>query len=308
MAVEMSKAMATRGSTGIEGNVGAKNQETKITRQRPHYGLPETITAVMPSHFYISAFVPGDRNDYTAFQLRLTSMLDQMVTSVTNPVGGAAYTPGIFSAVAPTSNQSSWPSTIVNPTYSGLADSSQWRAYYHKVYQYYRVLGIEWELTIQNAQHNVGNDLLFFTYIDTFSSSNSTNVHPNNAKVGEIMYWPDVRWHVVRSNQDGSGEHTWSTIKGYYYPGRVKQNVENDEDVKTWSKVGTSPALSEMLTVGVAKTPFNTTSATAVHGCNIRVSMRKIVQYKDLQPAFRWPAAAQTDIVLTVPDDILPNA
>lgn len=290
---------------GGDGGTAKGSQETPISKQRPHYGLPETITAIMPTIGYFSAFVPADRNNMTFVQFRLTSMLDQMVTSVTTPLGSAPYTAGLFDKVAPTTNGTAWPATPVDFP-SNSHDGSQWRPWYHKMYQYYRVLGIEYEFTIQNTQHNIANDILIATLIDTYSSGNASNVHPlGTVKVHEMEMWPDTRFQVVRSNQSGDGENTYTSVKGYYYPGRVKQNVENDEDVKTWTAVGSAPALTELLTIGFGKTPFNTTSTTAIHGCNVRFSLRKIVQYKDLHNAFRWPTSSQTDIVLTAPDDIL---
>lgn len=282
-------------------------QETAITPQKAHFGLPETITAVMPTTFYFSAVVDPSKDVMLYAQFRLTSMQDQMITNLSTPTAGGPYIKGFWNQMIPTINTFTWPTAgneVQFPT-TGSPDDSQWRGYYHKMYQYYRVLGIEYEFTIQNPQHNVGNDILMATMIDTYSLQSATNVHPltSTTMTSEIEHWPDVRWHIVRSSQDGNQTTTYKTIKGHYKPGKVRQNVENDEDVSTWTKVGSSPDLTEKLILAFAKAPFNTNKVST--GVNIRCTLRKIVQYKDLHVPFRWPTENLTDIIFNIPTDII---
>lgn len=298
-------------STRVAATGGAQpakkgSEETAITPQRPHYGLPETITAVMPSTFYFSALVDTSKDVMVQAEFRLTSMTDQSISTFSTPTPATTYSRGLYSQCLPTSNATAWPAApnIISFPTTGAADNSTWRTYYHKMYQYYRVLGIEYEFVIQNTQYNVGNDVLVATVIDTYSLQSAVNVHPLGitTKPSEMEQWSDVRWNIARSSIDGTQNDTYLTVKGYYKPGKVRQNVENDEDVTTWTKVGQSPDLTEKLTILFGKTPFNTSLLS--HGVNVRVKMRKIVQYKDLNVAYRWPAASLTDIILTAPDDI----
>ena len=301
-----------RVSTQLRSSAGGQparkgSQETAVIPQTPHYGLPETITAVMPSTFYFSVLTDTTKDIMHFAEFRLTSMIDQSISTFTTPTPSANYSRGLYNQCLPTSNATAWPTApnaISFPT-TMAPDSSTWRTYYHKMYQYYRVLGIEYEFTIQNSQYNVGNDVLVATVIDTYSLQSAVNVHPlgTSVKTAEMEQWSDVRWHIVRSSIDGTQDGTFRTVKGYYKPGKVRNNVENDEDVTTWTKVGQSPDLTEKISIGFGKSPFNTSLLSS--GCNVRVKMRKIVQYKDLNVAFRWPSASLTDIVLTAPDDIL---
>ena len=200
------------------------SQETAITPQRPHYGLPETITQVIPSIFYFSAVADPNKDVMQYAQFRLTSATDQMISALSTPVANADYSKGLYNMMLPVSNAVKWGNPHVQdfPT-TGAPDQSQWRDYFHKMYQYYRVLGVEYEFTIQNPQYNIGNDIVIGTIIDTYSSANATNVHPLNETVtpSEAQMWPDSRWTVVKSSIGGDQETNWGTIKGYYRPGLV---------------------------------------------------------------------------------------
>lgn len=283
-------------------------QETAITPQRPHYGLPETVTQVIPSIFYFSMLAGPSKDLTTRVQFRLTSMSDQMITNIATPTPTANYDQGVYNKLLPNKNVYAWenPITTTFPS-TGSPDQSQWRDYFHQMYQYYRVLGIEYEFTIQNPQFNTGNDIVVGTFIDTYSADNALNIHnvTNATTVNEIEMWPDVRWKVIKSSIQGDGEANWGTVKGYYKPGMVRQNVENDEDVTTWTKVGSTPSLTEILTLFIAKSAFSTTNLA--HGVNIRCKLRKIVQYKDIRVEWRWPQSNQTDIIMSIPELILPD-
>lgn len=297
-----SKALVSARAADGGGGDGRKgSQETRISKQMPHFGLPETITAVMPNTTYFSIITPTTPTTMTKFQFRLTSMLDPILTNLTPATAGAVYTAGVYDAPMNTQTSGSFSNPLrVFP--SSATDRSQWRAYYHKMYQYYAVLGVEWEITMYNPQLNRNCDIVWATTVDTYSAQSNTNVHPDTT-MREMEMWPDVRWGVVRSDNTGASEFSTRTIKGYYKPGMVKQNVENDEDIKTWTKVAAQPSLTEVMNFYVGKSWLNDVSVST--GLNCRITLRQIVQYKDLNVQFRWPATGQTAVTLTAPADIL---
>lgn len=296
----MSNAVALRAEGGGDGaRKGAK--ETPISIQRSHFGLPETVTQVLTGTNYFAAITPANFQSMTRVQFRLTSIIDRMITTPSTPTPSAAYAAGIYNRMMFPQSSGSWNAA---PAFypSDTTDELQWLDYFVLMYQYYHVMGVEWELTMANPQTNVNCDITVATSIDTYSAGNATNVHPNGASMEEMEQWPDVRWGPVVPYVTAS-EKTFRTLKGYYRPGKVKQNVENDEDVKTWTKVNAAPSLTEVLNVYFGKSMFN--AVTSSTGLNCRMKWRFIVQFKDLNVPYRWPAIAQTPIAVNAPTDIL---
>lgn len=297
-----SRAVSTRASMIPRGTSSGGNQETRISKQRPHYGLPETVTQVITNTTYFSIITPSDRQQMTRMQFRLNSLQDPIVTSFTTPGVGATYTAGVYNSIMPTGSTNTFPNPLRDFP-SGSTDTSQWRAWFNAMYQYYSVLGIEWEITMYNPQYNRNCDIVVATAVDTYSAQSAINVHPSTATMREMEMWPDVRWDYVPSHNAAETGMCQRTIKGFYKTGMVKQNVENDEDVKTWTKTGYSPALTEIMNFYVGKAWIN--DITTATGLNCRLKLRMIVQFKDLNVPYRWPAAGQTPINLTAPTDIL---
>lgn len=285
------------------GGSGAKKgaTETPVSIQRSHFGLPETVTQVLTGTNYFAVTCPANFQSMMRVPFRLTSIVDRMPNQPAAAVGGAAYVASsLYNSIMPPQNTFAFPATpLLFP--SDTTDGLQWLDWYTSFYQYYHVMGVEWELTMFNPQLNAQYGVVVATTIDTYSSANATNVHPSGATMEEMEQWPDVRWHQVvpyYSTQDAATR----TIKGYYRPGKVRQNVENDEDLKTWTKVNASPSLTELLYVHFGKSMFNPSSS--IHGLNCRMKWRYIVQFKDLNVPFRWPALGQTPISPTAPGDI----
>ena len=291
-AVAVSRAM---GSASVGGKKG--NQETPITRMPSHYGIRETDTVVLPSTTYFSVSANG--TNPSRFDIRLTSIVDKQITSVATPVASAAYTLGFFNQVMPTNLLDNWPATLT-PFPTNATDGLQWRTWYTKMYNYYHVMGVEWELTIQNASATPSGGIAVANYVDTFSTNNSTQVHPTSATLAQMEQWPDTVITFVDSTGDSTNDGVSRTIRGYYYPQKVRQNVENDEDVDTWTATSATPALTEQMSFKF----FPAWNATTYVRANCRLKMRFIVQFKDLAPVYRWPAQ-QTAIALNAPADIV---
>lgn len=296
--------LAARGGppgSGTPGGGGLK--ETPITLQQHHFGLPDTRTVVLTQTSYL-AVIPQDTNGATTiFQLRLNTPVDWFATTgLATAVPGAAFGAGLYTNRIPVSQNGTWPaSTQTFPNVLSASERPQWRTYWEKHYTYYTVLGCEYTLTFLNPQTNFNADQVVATFMDSYSATNATNIHPTTATLQVMEHWPDVKFRRVSSAGDGNMSRAYETIKGYYRPGTMRSSVENDEDIKTWTKVGSLPSLTELLTVCVAKAWDNSNATT---GLNVRMDMRWIVQYKDLQVNFRWPAG-QTAVTVSAPADIV---
>lgn len=287
-------AVTTTSAGGMRKGV----TETPISIQRSHYGLPETVTQVLTGTNY---FTVGAINEGTIYQFRLTSLLDREISNAGNPTGGGTIQVGMWNKKFPHQESNVWPDTpaAFPNTYT---DPLQWRAWFNKLYNYYHVMGMEYEITIANVNAGSNRGMTVASFIDTYGVNNSTQKHPTNASMRQMEQWPDVNWTLVPSAPTGvSITEACRTIKGYYYPQKVRQNVENDEDVSTWTETGMSPNLTELMTLKFFPAPFSDSSYCAAQ---VRVQMRFIVQYKDLDPVYRWPST-QSAFNLTAPTDIL---
>lgn len=311
LAVPMAAAFNQDTTTPMSARVGAPQQapggglrETPIDMQSPHYGLPETRTAVLTQTSYLAVIPPDLVGNTTQFRIRLNTPVDWFfTTTLTSAAAGATYSAGLYTNLMRTNNSNVWSTPPFNfPTTLSALERPQWRTYWESHYQYYTVLGLEYKMTFHNPQQNPGCDMVVATFTDSFSTTNANNVHPLNASMQVMENWPDVTFRRVSSAGDNDFSKAYETIKGYWRPGQVKSSVENDEDIRTWTKVGSLPSLTEMLTVSVSKAWDNTVATT---GLNVRMDMRWIVQYKDLAPQYRWPTSGQTSIAVVAPSDIL---
>jgi hypothetical protein len=309
----MEGASETTNTLRIAGGDGGKkgSQETPITPQNPHYGLADTTTVILPYTQYLSV-IPGTINDYTMvdFSLRLTSVTDILPTALTAPTPGATLSTGLYNHVAPTNAGTTWQSTLVEfpqTTTAGLPNNERpaWRTFWQKLYQYYTVLGCEYELTFVNSRNQINSNVVIAYGFDTYGASSSGNVFPTGKQMYQMEAWKGLNWKLLKSTGDSSGQGSTTTIKGYYKPNQAHRNVNNDEDVKTWTAVGSNPSLTETLRVFIGRGCFNDCPWNTI---NIRCKMRYIVQYKDPVENITWPYTGQTQVAMNVGNDILPTA
>ena len=248
-----SEARLVATSNAGEGKKGS--QETPITPQKPHYGLPDTSTVILPYTQYLSV-IPGTFNDFSMvdFSLRLTSVTDILPQQLLAPTAGGNFSKGLFNSVTPTGSGNLWPTPLIafpQTTTNGAntTEKPAWRNFWQKLYQYYTVLGCEYELTFVNSRNAINGNVVIAHGFDTFGSSSSGNVFPTGKQMYEMESWKGLDWKLLRSTADFSGQGCTATIKGYYKPNQAHRNVNNDEDVKTWTAVGSNPSLTETLRI-----------------------------------------------------------
>ena len=293
------------------GKKGGGSQETPITPQQPHYGLPDTQTVILPYTQYLSV-IPGLLNNYTMtdFSLRMTSVTDILPEALVLPVASAVFARGLYNKVAPTGAGGNWQSTLVDfpaTTTAGApnAERPAWRTFWQKLYQFYTVLGCEYELTFVNSRSTIDATAVIAYGFDTYSTTASGNVFPVGKTMYEMENWKGLRWKSVQGDGDFSQDGNTTTIKGYYKPGQAHRNVNNDEDVKTWTAVGSNPSLAETLRIFIGRGAFSDVDALPI---NVRCKLRYIVQYKDPVEQLTWPHTGQTQVAISVGNDLLATA
>ena len=124
--------------------------------------------------------------------------------------------------------------------------------------------------------------------------------------IAEIMAFKNVKEHKVPHATQSKGEG-YTVIRGTYKPGQAKRNIVNDGDVKTWTATGTAlPNLKELLTLNFCKHPL---AYADTYNANMQISLKYIVQYKDLKQQARYPNTVTTDQDITlVLDETVTNA
>lgn len=280
--------------------------ETQITPQKPWYGLPETATVVLPFTTYFTAVTNSNQNMFN-FYFRLNSPVDCLITTVSTPTAGGGLGVGLYNKKPGSGN--SWPNpaqaypTEISSSGPQNTEYPHWRGYWERVYNKYTVLGCEYELTFRNPVTSLMHDVTICTGVESLSTQNGGRVFPTNVPVATAEFWPGLKWKVCRSYNDGTTDATYTVIKGQYKPGTVKTNVQNDEDIKTWTTVASTPTLTERMMVGIAQSAFN--SDTGNRAVQVKLKLKYIVQYKDISVNALYPASGQTPIAQNIPTDIL---
>ena len=288
----------------IGGMLRGAIKETKISPQTPHYGLPDTTTVILPYTQYITVVTNPTYNDNTInFELRLNSPYDCFKTGTNNQTDGGPIGAGRYRVKPGTGT--TWPNpaqpypiqTSADPNQS---EAPQWRDYFAKIYDVYSVLGVEYEITYHHPRSGRNSDMAVAYGINSSSNANAGRIFPD-ARMHDMEYWPDLKWLVVKDQNDGKSDDSYAVIKGYYIPGSAKRNTQNDEDVKTWTKVTELPSLNEELRCHHSPAAFNNATGSIAVMCKIQ--LKYIVQFKDKKQSIRYPAS-QSAFAINIPTDI----
>ena len=286
----MQETTLARASNGGPNQVA---KETPITQARPTYGLQETHTTILPWTGWITA-AGLDKRTPQQLKIRMNTpwdMLDATTSDIGTTDGINITTKGLYnrqidtSGKYSTSQQSRYPVEFGNNT-TQAHERPAWREYWAKLYEYYTVLGCEYEIILYNpiqvkdvrlqiAQENkrfvsgpttitfpaiqqfidcgfYNTDCICGVQYDTYSATATStgNVMPAT-NYEEMRAYPGIRWYPIKGGQK-------AVIKGTYRPGQAKRNIVNDGDVKTWTKTtdGVPTTLSEILTLNFFMDPF----------------------------------------------------
>nr|QKK82952.1 hypothetical protein 1 [Lactuca sativa parvo-like virus] len=331
--VEKSARTAAMSSASSGGQKG--NRETPVLYHKPSYGLRETHTAILPVTFYFSA-VNMDKQTPLIFKFR-TNHYRQVLncsTFTTTPIGplniiteGQRTLQKSFYNILQVSNSSglitnsggTLPVSYTGPLFPKTFTSGSstiipaYANLYEDLYDYFTVLNCNYEVAIQNAMTQSNNDLVISYHQESQGPSGTSGVLPSNATYHECLLCPQLQWkHIGARTQDGNGPDT-VVLRGNIGPGEARRDVVNDEDVKTWTVIGEQPSLEENMRIqfwaapGNGQYPLSNTSGTGYSPtkCNISVTLKYTVQFKDLKPQGRWPTSGHVaSLVQTYPADV----
>ena len=290
------------------------NGETPLSNVPPTYGLPDAVNAVQPVMlFYSQIALASYASDASVTRIRMNSMYDIFPDAVITPSGATyPYVPGRYSVkINPTATDLTSTSYFTDPPRAwpiigtGTTEKPQWRDWYNKMYDFYHVMGIEYEVVIQNPTVKIGCDIVVGMAFDSSTANNTAGTFPT-APVTDMRMWPGIQWKNLSSSADGTLDSNWVSFKGTYKPGQASRVIENDEDVKTWTKTdGSTPSVSEYMKIYIGRSDWNSQDVTRLMAANVRVKLRLIVQYKQLKTTWRYPSAGATPVSLIAPTDII---
>ena len=283
--------------TAMGGN-NPVSKETQIS-QYPNlsYGFQETHTTILPWCGWLSA---SHMDSTTPVQLgiRMNTPYDFVINGLTAQpaIGVIAPSKGLYKCKW---DQTGKRSAVGFP--EELQDLGverpNFRDTWAQLYEWYTVLGCEYKITIDNPTIDHGQRILIGTQFDVYSDTATSigNVMPLT-NLSETLSYKNMKWDLVTGDkQAGNGGYT--VITGKYKPGQAKRNINNDGDVKTWTKtVGTTiPNLKEILTINLWRGPLGLEPTSNRTCCNMQVELKWIVQYKDLRLQARYPNTITTD-------------
>lgn len=300
---EAEEATALRAGGGGPGPQISK--ETPISSYPSiSYGLQETHTTILPYVTWCTLAIDKNATAPIQLKVRLNSIYDMLdIAIISPPADDTIFSgPGFtnkkvgFNGRSPISGNG-YP--VVPSLGTSAAERPQWRDYWAQIYQYYTVLGCEYEIihvnpignhdTINGTPGNrvYGGDIICAEQIDTYSDTAAAtgNVMPLT-RLEEVMNYKNIKWHKIEANGHGNNFGNTLIVKGRYTPGQEKRNIVNDGDVKTWTAVGSQPNLKEFLTLNYWPHPL---SAGTAFGANMQIRLKYIVQYKDLVAQARYP-------------------
>jgi hypothetical protein len=311
---------ARAGGGGGPGNPVSK--ETPVS-QYPSlsYGLQETHTTILPWVGWCSLSLDSGNNNPVQMKLRMNAIWDMLdFTILAAPAAGAAYpTGGFFNKKANRDGKTVLVGTFPTEMTAGTTTTErpQWRDYWAQMYEYYTVLGCEYEiihmlpgkdydiLNATPATRQWSGDIIVAEQFDSYSDTagSTGNVMPNTT-LNETMNFKNIKWHKIGIDDTSRGGGTL-IVSGRYTPGQIKRNISNDGDVKTWTKTSTGatvlPTLKEFLTLNYWRHPL---SPGSYWNANIQIRLKYIVQFKDLVSIARYPNSLAASVPV---DQIISN-
>lgn len=312
------------------GMSNAPSKETPISRYPSlTYGVQETHTTILPWRGYCSVKATNFEVPQK-MEFRMNSIYDIIKHELAGYSGttvNSAYPDGIFNfkinngapAVIGTNKIIMFPSTTASG--ASATERPQWRDYWAQLYEFYTVLGCKYKITIVNAYDgtNGTGDMDFAYEFDSYSQAqgaagNVMTLGPYN----EVRAYKNVKWATCRSRNPPNANDYTTVISGEYRPGMVRHNIVNDGDIKTWTQIsanGGLPTNTDTLVIFAypndlsGQVRANGASDGASGGCNIRIELDYIVQFKDLKSQARYPSAntgagTRQDITNDANDDV----
>lgn len=289
-----------------QGGQNQVSKETPISRYPSlTYGLQETHTTILPWTGYLSA-TGFDHVAPVVLQLKMTQPFD-MIGNVIQGIADAGqwgknlYNTPYNNAATKPAGAATFPCILdtggADPNIGANTEEASWWEYWKRLYEYYTVLGCEYEIVINNPGNVEGTEGLVGWDYNSYSATSgaSGNITPQQERLAVMKQYKGLKWRTIPIASDDSGKSSTTMIKGRYMPGMARRNIQNDGDVKTWHKTnGTGdaepPSLREFLTLYFYRHELAYAApASKIIGVNMQITLKYIVQFKDLFRNARYP-------------------
>ena len=285
---EVSAARAAGG-----GGPSPVSKETPISPYPSlSYGVQETHTTILPYRAYAS-FGLLDHDTPLQLRIRTNTINDLMLTELTAlaPAGTIGVKKFHTLPVGPggvNTTGAVFPVELTAGTKTN--ERPQWRDWWALQYEYFTVLGLKYKFIIHNTANSRGADIEVCVNDDTYSAAVGTtgNITPATKYI-EMKAFKNQRWYYVESaTSESNTTKNQVVISGTFKPGQGRRNIQNDGDVKTWTKTDEMPNLNEILNLNFYKAGLNYSTSALTCG-NVSIELDYIVQFKDLKERLRYP-------------------
>lgn len=250
--------------------VGSTNghQETRITPAKPRYGIAETLTIGARYDWFFSIVAP-DKQSAIPVKLNMNLLNGVIGSAWSNISTTSAPTKGLYADHVPggSNGAAAFYSATSKNVAGGInqvpffAGSSLPAGYEEgkKMYSHFSVISVDWKLTMANTYtantlEPANQVMVFWGYECVGAVSGHDMVYPNDMTLIDAIRHPELKAKLCKNQcimHDG-----FTTIEDTWYPNKVRRDVQNDEDVKTWTKVSTNPSMVETLKLMFYKPPF----------------------------------------------------
>lgn len=211
-----------------------------------------------------------------------------------------------------------------------------WWTWYAKMYQHYHVIKTKYKVTFSNPRDDFSNgdttlsDIVIYYEHDVRTAADDTNTMPRTdaaLRPFNLNSWKRVSMKKMTGKRPWGSDNTNNDtiISGDWYYGKWKGNTTNQEEIKTWYPTSVSggavadaggatisPSWGEELVMVPRLSEFSTSNFAYM---NVKCELLYEIQFKDLDPNFKYPAfqsavSGNTTITATgrqalvVPNDI----
>jgi hypothetical protein len=277
--------------------------------------FPETITVKLPIVFYLSANALWKERP-VVMRLGLNSPYNILEgNTLVAQTEGSQKSRGLSncnSKVDTDTNFTAWDvatnfPTVVkgsvpktsNSTSSGTIADLQCvpsrRTAYEKIYEHYTTLACDYTVECEFAADNYQDKAIVFWQRDCVTQNSQADKLPTDRNLNQMRSYPAMKSTTLEPrNIPGRGDFNFKTkIQGHWEPNTSRRNVINDEEIKTWTNVGTAPVNNYRETDVFCFFSDWTTEGALEQCINMRIFMEWTVQFKDIKNYIRYPAYGQ---------------
>jgi hypothetical protein len=280
-----------------ESAANSMGKETPVTIPPTiTYGYQNTHTTILPFTIYAMGSRPSSTTGLT-FRYQMNSIYAPVLSTISS---GLTTTPPVngfynqrYNTVTTTGGAETYSVQNFPDTYAVASTAPAYRTHWDSQFQYYTVLGVEYNITLvnnsdipdpQGLESGCKQDIEVYK----FWSGNTT---PPDCNQHTISYWKNVEQYRIQQGTTRNPSSNITTISGVWKPGDVKREVRDDTEAKVWTLTGSAPSLRECLNLRFYPNTFYSTPGI-YYFFNMKVTMKYIVQFKQLTTDLQYPTTA----------------